>query len=274
MKRLKTLLLLFFFGIIALVTLLPFFSVLLSSLVRPELALSHRGVLTIPFPISFKQYVSALFYTKDTLRYFWNTVIYTAPTLCGGMGFALLSGYGLAKFEFPFKKTLLFSYIMLMLLPVQIQLVGTYLFYDRVQLLGKYIGVILPGIFSPFGAFLIYQFMKKVPDNTLESARLEGAGEFTVFIKIVLPQVRSGIASMLILMLIECWNMVEMPMTLLGDEGKYPLAIMLRALDPDAIGVSGQIYAATILFTIPLLLVFFMAGDSLTDGIEQSNFIK
>lgn len=270
-KKLKKRTLVCLFGILALVVVLPFFFVLFHSLARPELAGQGNGkLLGLPFPISLRQYKSVLFYQKDILHFFWNTVILALPTLCGGIGFALLSGHGLAKFDFPLKKLVFFSYIMVMLLPIQIQLVGTYLFYDRVHLLGRYIGVILPGIFSPFGAFLIYQFMKNVPDSTLESARLDGAGEFTVFFRVVLPQVKSGIASMLILMLIDCWNMVEMPMTLLGEESKYPLSIMLRS---EVYG-SGQIFAATILFTIPVLLIFFREEDRLIEGIEQSNFIK
>lgn len=270
-RKLTAWILKFLFFLIAVAAVLPFFSVLLNSLVRPGLETDNAIALAVPFPISLEQYRTVLFYSRDTLHFFWNTVILTIPTLCGGMVFSLLSGYGLAKFKFPFRKLVFFSYIMVMLLPIQIQLVGTYLFYDKVHLLGRYIGVILPGVFSPFGAFLIYQFMRKVPYNTLESGRLDGANELTLFMKIVLPQVRSGIASMLILMLIDCWNMVEMPMTLLGDEGKYPLAIMLRSQSTD-IGI--QVYAAAILFTVPLLLVFSMAGDSLVEGIEQANFIK
>lgn len=275
LKRLKPLFFLCLFGVIAVVVMLPFASVFLNSLARPEsLAGGNSKLLYLPFPIGFRQYKAALFHTRETVRFFWNTVIVTLPTIAGGIGFAVLSGYGLAKFNFPFKKVLFFTYIMVMLLPIQIQLVGTYMFYDKIGLLGSYIGVILPGAFSPFGAFLIYQFMKNVPYNTMESGRLDGANELVLFVKIVIPQVKSGIASMLMLMLIDCWNMVEMPMTLLGDEARYPLSIMLSNMKPSDSATPSAVYASTIIFTIPILLVFFLAGDSLTEGIERSNFIN
>lgn len=276
--RVKTLfngILLLIAAAVALAAVIPFVSVLLNSLADPGVeSLSTKTisrVLSLPFPLSLKQYSAAILYTRETLLFFWNSVIITVPILAGGMIISLLSGYGLAKFQFPMKRVLLFCYILVMLLPIQINVVGSYLFFDKLHLVGKYLGVILPGIFSTFGAFLMYQFIRGVPDETMESARLDGANEFLILIKIVIPQVKAGIASMLILMLIDCWNMVEMPMTILKSERLYPLSIMLRYisnLDPRII------YAATVVFSIPLLMVFFMAQDQLTEGIKRSGQIS
>ena len=274
-KRLTSGLILLIAGAIAVAVLIPFVSVVLHSFVAPNAIRLNENesarILFLPYPISMKQYLNAILYDRETLIFFWNTVGLTVPILAGGMVVSILSGYGLAKFQFPFKRVVLFTYILVMLLPVQINVVGSYLFFDKLKLIGSRLGVILPGIFSSFGAFLMYQFMKGISDETLESARLDGANELQILIKIVIPQVKSGIASMLILMLIDCWNMVEMPMSILKEERLYPLSIMLRYIgntDP------GIIYAATVVFSIPLLLVFFMAQEQLTEGIKRSGQIN
>lgn len=259
----------------AAVSVFPLFSVFLNSFTDPtSLALSTENsskLFFLPYPISLSQYYSSILGTRETLHFFWNSVILTVPVLCGGVIVSLLSGYALSKFRFPGRKIAFFCYVLLMLLPIQINVVGSYLLFDKLHLIGTYLGVILPGIFSPFGAFLIYQFMKSIPDNTLESGRLDGANEIQLLIKIVIPQVKAGIASMVILMLIDCWNMVEMPMAILREENLYPLSVMLRyvsASDPRII------YASTIVFTIPLFLIFLLLKDHLTEGIAQSGEIK
>ncbi|MCL2050243.1 MAG: carbohydrate ABC transporter permease [Lachnospiraceae bacterium] len=260
---------------IALVSVLPIISVFINSFVDPTMgSLLNSGAAKVifkPFPISIKQYYAAILENRETTIFFWNTVKLAAPILIGGILIALPSGYALAKFDFPFKRFLFFCYVLIMLLPIQINVVGTYIFFRNLELVGKHIGVILPGIFSPFGAFLIYQFMKTVPLETMESARLDGASEIRILFKIVIPQVKAGITSMLVLILIDCWNMVEMPMTILNEERLFPMSIMLRyitATDPKIV------FAFVALFSIPLLLIFLLAQDNLTEGIARSAVIK
>lgn len=261
--------------LVSVIAILPIVSIFINSFVDPIQASLLTGgaakVIFKPYPVSIKQYYEALFLNRETTILFWNTVRIAVPILVGGLLIALPSGYALAKYHFPLKRVLFFCYVLVMLLPIQINLVGTYILFDRLDLLDKYISVILPGVFSPFGAFLIYQFMKTVPDETLEAARIDGAGEFRILLKIVIPQVRAGITSMLILILIDCWNMVEMPMTLLKDEKIFPMSIMIRFI---AITNPGIAFASVALFSIPLILVFFMAQDNLAEGIGRSALIK
>jgi multiple sugar transport system permease protein len=261
--------------LVSLVAIIPIASILINSFVDPIKASLLTGgaakVIFKPYPVSIKQYYEALFLNRETTILFWNTVRIAVPILAGGLLIALPSGYALAKFHFPMKRALFFCYVLVMLLPIQINLVGTYILFDSFNLLDKYISVILPGVFSPFGAFLIYQFMKTVPDETLEAARIDGAGELGILLKVVVPQVKAGITSMLILILIDCWNMVEMPMTLLKDESIFPMSIMIRFIAKTNPGIA---FASVAIFSIPLILVFFMAQENLTEGIGRSAIIK
>lgn len=228
-------------------------------------------ILYLPFPVSFKQYGRALIGDRETLYYFWNSVKITIPVLVFHGAISLSGGYALAKFQFPCKRLLFFCYVLVMLLPVQVGIVGTYIFFDKIGLTDSHMGVILPGIFSSFGTFLMYQFLRTVPDSTLEEARLEGAGEMTVFLRIVLPQVKAGIASMVILVLIDTWNMVEMPTLLLRRQALQPMSVLLRY---SVIGESDTVFASVMIFTVPMLLAFTLFQDSLSEGIAYSVPVK
>ena len=267
----KNLFLIIFIFIITLVAIIPVISVFINAFVDPGQASLLGGgaakILFKPFPVSIKQFYSALFLNRETIIFFWNSVRISLPILFGGIIIALPSGYALAKFTFPFKRTMFFCYVLVMLLPIQISLVGTYILFDYFDLLGKFISVILPGIFSPFGAFLLYQYIKTVPDETIESARIDGAGEVRILLGIVAPQVKAGITAMLLLILIDCWNMVEMPITLLKEERLYPMSIMIRYI---TINNPAVVFASVALFSLPLIILFFMAQEHLTEGIGRS----
>ncbi len=264
-----------FFIALAFTCVFPIFSVFINSLTDPNtanLSLDDSSkIFFLPFPISLNQYFQAVILNRETTHFFWNTVLLTVPIMLGTLVISLLSGYALCKFNFRFKRVIFFCYVLLMLLPIQINVIGSYLFFDDLGLIGSRWGVILPGIFSSFGAFLIYQFLKSVPYDIMESGRLDGAGEIRIFLSLVIPNIKAGIASMLILVLIDCWNMVEMPMVILAEESLYPLSITIRYLGESS---PQLIFATTIIFTLPVFLVFIFLRNDLSRGIVQSGQIK
>lgn len=250
-------------------SIVPLVSIFLHSLENytPGNVTNISKIFYLPYPISMNQYDKALILDRETLCYFWNSVKIVLPVLLISTAVSLPSGYSLAKFQFPFKLAIFFCYVLVMLLPIQVGIVGTYIFFDKIQLLDHFAGAILPCAFSPFGAFLIYQFMKMIPDSTLESARLDGANEFTIFLTIAVPQAQAGIFSMIVLTLIDIWNLVEIPMLLLRDVRKQPMSVMLRYLD---IYQSDIVFAAIMVSTIPLLLLFSLFQDAFSQGIVYS----
>lgn len=262
-----------FLALICIVISVPLASVFVHSLEKHPAGMAENlyQIFYLPFPVSLGQYYRALIQERETLYYFWNSVKIAFPILLFNMMTALPGGYALAKFKFPCKRIIFFCYVLVMLLPVQVGIVGTYIFFDKIHLLDKQAGVVLANMFSPLGTFLIYQFLKVIPDNTLESARIEGAGELTIFWRIVLPQAKAGIASMAILVLIDAWNVVEAPMLLLRRQVLQPMSVMLRYV---SIGESDTVFADIMLFAIPMLLVFALFQDSLSEGIAHSVPIK
>lgn len=269
------------FIIITLTSLIPILFVLIGSFMgSAEVTAAYGDIFTgsvtedkyavlhlLPQKFTLEQYYQVLFRSRDFLIQFWNSVIISLPSLCGVLVVGTLGGYGFAKFRFPLRKPLFMLYIIASVLPYQVTMVPNFIVADKLGILGTQLAVILPCVFTPFGVYIVYQFMQKIPDETLECARMEGAGEATIFVKIVLPQAASGIASLAILNLIDTWSMVEQPLALIQNSDKYPLSAALSGINQSQIGVA---FACGAVFCIPLILVFLLLKDELVDGVSNS----
>ena len=158
-----------------------------------------------------------------------------------------------------------------MLMPYQVTLVPNYLVIDRLNLMNTRWAIILPGIFSPFSVFILTKFMKRIPSSIVEAAKLDGAGELSIFFRIFLPLCRSVLYSVAILVFIDYWNMVEQPLILLKDEELYPLSVFLSKINQ---GDTGVALAIAVIYMVPPVLLFLYSEDYLIDGISYSASVK
>ena len=113
--------------------------------------------------------------------------------------------------------------------------------------------LILPSAFTAFGVCLLRQYMRYVPDDAIEAARIDGASTLKILFKIVIPQVKGGIAALMILTFIDNWNMVEQVVIYITDKDKYPLSVALSSFGTTDPGV---IFACGVIFMIPPLLLY------------------
>lgn len=225
------------------------------------------GIHLIPDRVSLMQYYQALFRKPSFLVMFWNSVIITVPIVAGQLLVSTLGAYAFAKLKFPFRDQIFFLYIIVMMMPFQVTLVPQYITLRRLELLGSWFAVILPGIFSTFGVFLLRQFMIRIPDEYGEAAKIDGAGHFRVFVSIILPQCKGAMASLAILVFVDNWNMVEQPLLFLDNEQMHPLSIFLSRINTSELGVA---FACGILYLLPALLVFLYGENYLIEGIQRS----
>ena len=274
MKALKNALLV----LLSLLVLLPFLFTVLNAFMGSEEFYQYYGWLNqdaevylafhlLPDHWSFEAFIQVLLAAPDYLMKFWNSMGMTAAIAAGQIFVSCLAGYGFSKFQFPGRYPLFILVILLMMMPYQVTLVSNYIMLDRLGLIGGYAAVILPGIFSSFGVFLMKQVMDGIPKEVLEAARLDGAGQLRVLLGIVLPISRGGIASLLVLNFVDNWNMVEQPLVFLEDASMYPLSIFLA----DSVQESGmEIFACGVLAMLPVLLLFAYFRDELISGISAS----
>lgn len=225
----------------------------------------------IPDIVSFGQYFSVLFKTPDYLLKFWNSVILTVPIVIFQTVVALFASYGFSRLTGKLKEIIFFVYIILMLMPYQVTLVPNYLVSEKLGILDTRWAIILPGIFSPFAVFLLTKAMKRIPKTYFEAAMLDGANEFQIFTSICYPMVRSAVFSVLMLVFIDYWNMVEQPLILLSDENMHPLSVFLSKINS---GDTGLAFAVAVIYMMPSLLMFLYGEDYLVEGITYSGGIK
>lgn len=225
----------------------------------------------IPDKVSAGQYESVLFKNPEYLFKFWNSVILTVPITLFQVIVALLASYGFARYEGKVKSIIFFSYIILMIMPYQVTLVPNFLVADKFNLLDTRWAVILPGIFSPFSVFLLTKVMKRIPLSYIEAAKLDGANEIQILAGICVPLCKGPIVSVIMLVFIDCWNMVEQPLVLLGDADMHPLSVFLSQINTGDIGLA---FAVGVVYMVPTVLMFLYGEEYLAEGITCSGGIK
>ena len=225
----------------------------------------------IPDKVSFSQYFTVLLKSPDFLYKFWNSVILVAPIVLAQLMVASVAASGFTRWRGKVRDTIFFAYVILMLMPYQVTLVPNYLVSDFLGLLNTRWAIILPGAFAPFSVFLLTKSMRRIPVSLIESAKLDGAGEWHIFWNICLPQCRSALYSIAILVFIDYWNMVEQPLILLPDASQQPLSVYLSQINAGEIGIA---FAAAVVYMVPGLLMFLHGEAYLVEGITYAGSVK
>ncbi len=221
----------------------------------------------IPEQVTFSQYKTLLFMNPEYLFKYWNSILMTLPIVGGQMVVSCLASYSFARYRRKRREILFFSYIILMLMPFQVTLVPNYMIADTLGILDTVWAIILPGIFSTFAIFLLTKYMRQIPAGYIEAAKLDGATEWQIFTNIALPMCKNAIFALTILLFIDYWNMVEQPLVLLTDVEKQPLSVFLSQINEPELGIA---FAASSVYMIPPLLIFFWGEDYLVEGISRS----
>lgn len=221
----------------------------------------------IPDSITFQQYNQILFQTPFYLNMFWNSLKITVPVVLGQLIVSATAAYAFTVLQFKYKERLFFIYIVVMLLPLQVTLMPNYVIADALHMTDSYLAIILPGIFNPFGTFLLRQFMKSIPKAYLESAQIDGAGHLRIFFSIVLPMVKSGIAAVAMLTFVEYWNLIDQAVIFIQDKNAQPLSLFLANINQSQIGIS---FASSCFYVIPVLIILYYGQDYLKEGIGLS----
>ena len=146
-------------------------------------------------------------------------------------------------------------------------MLSQYLVLHEMKLTDTRWAVILPGIFAAFPVFLIYRSFSEIPESLLEAARMDGAGEWRCFCRVGIPLAQGGIASAFVLQFLECWNLIEQPLTFLKDQALWPLSLYLPRI---GIRQAGFGMAASVITLLPALCVFAFGQEYLEQGISAS----
>ena len=221
----------------------------------------------LPLYPTLRHLVEVLFDAPEFFHMFWNTAKITAGILLGQVVFAVPAAWGLARYRFRGKKLIYQIYILLMMMPFQVMMLSEYLVLDGLELLDTLWAVIWPGVFSTFSVFIMYRFFSGIPEDIMEAARVDGAGEWQMFLRVGVPLGKTGIVSALLLQFLECFSMIEQPIAYLKVKTLYPLSMYLPEIDA---GRTGFALCASLIALLPTLFLFMAGSDYLEQGIAAS----
>ncbi len=221
----------------------------------------------LPAAPTLKSLVEVLLDSPGFFAMFWNSVTISFFILAGQLLMDVSAAWALARFPLKGKRAILNLYIVLMLMPFQVLMFPQYLVLNDLGLLDTLGAVILPAVFSTFPVFILHRFFKAIPQEIIEAARLDGAGEWRIFCQIGIPMGAPGILSVCILTFLDSWNMIEQPMTYLKTKSLWPLSLFLPEIGMAEMGLG---FAAAFMMLIPALLLFLGCQEYLEQGIAMS----
>lgn len=221
----------------------------------------------IPMYPTLQNFIELLFDSPEFFQMFWNSVKITVGILAGQLVFGMPAAWGLAVYTFRGRKIIYRLYIIMMMMPFQATMLSEYLVLDRLGMLDRAAAVIWPGIFSAFSVFIMYRFFCNIPESILDAARLDGAGEWQIFWRLGISLGAPGIIAALVLSYLECWSMIEQPMTFLKTKSLWPLSMFLPEINS---GNAGFCICVSLVALLPAVFVFLIGQDYLEQGIALS----
>lgn len=222
----------------------------------------------IPDPIRWDNYITA-FVEGSLGGYLWNTVVVTVPSVIGAVLSNALIAYGFSRIQWPGRDYVFAIVLATLILPDFVTFIPLYLIFRDLGWLNTYAPLILPLFLgSPFFIFLLRQFFMGLPSELSDAAHVDGASEFLIFLRIVLPLAMPGLAVVALFQFINSWNDYFGPLIYLSDVDKYTISLGIANME-SAYGFSNfaWIMAATCLSVVPIIVLFFFAQRTFIEGI-------
>ncbi len=224
----------------------------------------------IPSPLVTINYPEAL-QNMPFLLYLRNTLLLCLLTVVGSVASSALVAYGFAKVRFAGQKVWFGIMIATMALPGQVTMIPVFSLFRSLGWYGTYLPLIVPSFTaSAYFVFLLTQFFRTLPMEMSEAARVDGAGEWTIFRSLVLPLSKPALATCALFQFIGAWNDFLGPLLYINDPAKYTLAYGLQQFVSHYGGFFAQLMAAATIFTLPIIILFFFAQKTFIQGIATT----
>ncbi|MGN1127836.1 MAG: carbohydrate ABC transporter permease [Candidatus Flemingiibacterium sp.] len=234
-------------------------AVLILSVLAAVMVLPIVLTVTRSFEPGIVGYIDFYLWKPFYLRLFCNSLLIAAVGALGNVVVSVLAAYVFAKVKFRGSGVLFFVYIVVMMMPFQVTLLPQYIVSRDWGIYNTPAALILPGIFSAFGTFILTQILKTQPDEMIEAAKLETGSTLLLLWHVIIPNLRGGIVCLFVLQFTELWNMVAEPLVLMETELKLPLAAMLTDRDEPAA------LSATVVFLVLPLMLYLLFSDVLRE---------
>jgi multiple sugar transport system permease protein len=254
---------------ISIVTVVPFLFMASTSLTQSFSMMSYPPVL-IPNNPSPANYVTVITQFQDGLfsRWFVNSALITGAIVVGSLGLNTLSGYLFAKKEFVGRDVVFFLILSTIFVPPSVTLIPAFRVVVLLHLYDTYGALILPALASPIGIFLMRQFISTLPNELIEAGKIDGASEIQIFIDLIIPLSKPGIAALGIFTTVSTWNSFLWPLVVLRTASMYTLPVGIASLAGQFQVDYGLVMAASVLTVLPMLLLYVLFQSYFVEGVR------
>lgn len=219
-----------------------------------------------PSRVTFDHYMD-LFTRLNLGRYLLNSAFVAIVVTLTSLVINAMAGYAFAKLRFRGRDRLFRALSTGLVLPVQVAMLPLFLLLKNLGMINTYWGVIIPGLASIFGIFLVRQYALAIPDEMLDAARVDGASEFRIFWSIVVPGIVPILATLAIWTFLATWNDFMWPLIVLSDESRYTLPVALANLAGEHVQDTELMMAGSVITVVPVMLVFLFLQRYYIQGV-------
>lgn len=257
-----------FLIVMAVITIMPFVWMVLSSFkTNAEILAYDQKLMPEVFMIENYHRMNATF---DFMRFFGNSLFIAITTTVAVAYTSTLCGYVLTKYEFKGRDLLFGLVLATMMLPWAVTIIPRFSMIRSFGWLDSYKALIIPALFSSFGIFMMKQNLEALPNEMLEAAKIDGANEFYIFHKIVIPMARNGISSIAIFQFLWAWEDYLWPYLVISKKEMQVLSVGLRLFDGQYQTDYGALFAAAAISVVPVIIVYLIFQNRFLDGVASS----
>ncbi|MEV0189858.1 carbohydrate ABC transporter permease [Kitasatospora purpeofusca] len=194
-------------------------------------------------------------------RAYWNSMYIAAITVAATLFTGAMAAYAFARIPFRGSGPLFGLFLATQMVPAQVTIVPLYIMLAKLQLIDSHLALILPAVANPFAVFLLRQFIRAVPVELEEAARIDGAGRWTIFWRIVLPNIRPGLWTLGIIVFLASWNSYFFPLVFLNSSELFTVPLLLDSFNSQRGGIDYGLTAALSAMTVVPMLIAFLIGQ-------------
>ncbi len=254
--------------ILAILSILPF-AVMIVNATRSTPEIQAHAMSLIPSTFLANNFEILTSKTFNPWQGFMNSAIISVGATACAVYFSTLTAYALVAYEWRLKRPFFTFILCVMMIPSQVIIIGFYQMMYKIGMTNNFLALILPSIAAPTTVFFMRQYMiPTLPMDIVQSARIDGAGEFRTFNQIVLPIMKPAIATQAIFAFVNSWNNLFLPLVLLTDSDKYTIPIMVSLLRGDIYRTEyGAVYLGLTLTVVPLFIIYFLLSKYIIAGV-------
>jgi multiple sugar transport system permease protein len=251
-------------GLAGILSFFPFYAMVVLSL-KPEKIVELPGSLLPWNDISFDSYAQVLG-GQNLLVWLGNTLIYSLVSVVAVLFLSALAGYAFAKKRFAGKEVMFWAFLSMVMVPFHVTLIPVFILMANLGGVDTYWGLILPTLANAQAVFLMRQFIQGLPDDLFEAARIDGAGEFRIFLRIVLPLCKPILATLGIFVFLWHWNDFLWPLIIAKSNAMFTLTVGISSLQQQDVPLSTML-AGSVVALLPIFLAYLIAQRYVQEGV-------